>query len=154
MSSSSSASTSSDDSRKRIWEEEPNANNISNENDDKSCGNYGTINHLANRPPLTHTYYALRHGQSLANVLKIISSDPRISVDNHGLSNVGKVQAKAAAMPLLVITFPTTTTTTTTTTPRLRQKQRRIRTAVIKEWQYSHLTLHVHVKRRPYLPTH
>ena len=95
--SSSSASTSSDDSRKRIWEEEPNANNIGNENDDdKSCGNYGTINHLANRPPLTHTYYALRHGQSLANVLKIISSDPRISVDNHGLSNVGKVQAKAA----------------------------------------------------------
>ena len=95
MSSSSSASTSSDDSRKRIWEEEPNANNISNENDDESCGNE-IINHLANRPPLTHTYYALRHGQSLANVLKIISSDPQISVDNHGLSNVGKVQAKAA----------------------------------------------------------
>jgi len=93
---STSASTSSDDSRKRIWEEEePNANNISNENDDKSCAN-GIINHLANRPPLTHTYYALRHGQSLANVLKIISSDPQISVDYHGLSSVGKVQAKAA----------------------------------------------------------
>ena len=46
--------------------------------------------------PCVSVRYALRHGQSLANVLKIISSDPQISVDNHGLSNVGKVQAKAA----------------------------------------------------------
>lgn len=95
MASSLSASTLSNDSRKRIWEEEPNAN-ISNEYDDKSSGTR-IINHLANRTSsLTHTYYALRHGQSLANVAKIISSDPKISVDNHGLSNVGKAQAKAA----------------------------------------------------------
>lgn len=54
------------------------------------------INHLLHRPQLTHSYYALRHGQSLANVAKIISSDPQISTVQHGLSDVGKDQASLA----------------------------------------------------------
>jgi len=54
------------------------------------------INHLLNRPQLRHSYYALRHGQSLANVAKIISSDPQISTVQHGLSDVGKDQAALA----------------------------------------------------------
>ncbi len=58
--------------------------------------NNAIINHLLNRPHLTQSYYALRHGQSLANVAKIISSDPQISTVQHGLSEVGREQAKLA----------------------------------------------------------
>eukprot|EP00984_Skeletonema_dohrnii_P004156 scaffold1448_cov71-Skeletonema_dohrnii-CCMP3373.AAC.1 len=54
------------------------------------------INHLLHRPHLTHSYYSLRHGQSLANVAKIISSDPQISTVQHGLSDVGQEQATLA----------------------------------------------------------
>ena len=54
------------------------------------------INHLNQLDSLTQSYYALRHGQSLANVAKIISSDPKISTVEHGLSDVGREQAKAA----------------------------------------------------------
>eukprot|EP00585_Thalassiosira_rotula_P013227 CAMPEP_0196130188 /NCGR_PEP_ID=MMETSP0910-20130528/646_1 /TAXON_ID=49265 /ORGANISM="Thalassiosira rotula, Strain GSO102" /LENGTH=262 /DNA_ID=CAMNT_0041389443 /DNA_START=66 /DNA_END=854 /DNA_ORIENTATION=+ len=54
-------------------------------------------NHLLQRTtPLTQSYYALRHGQSLANVQKIISSDPAISTVEHGLSDEGKRQATKA----------------------------------------------------------
>jgi len=60
----------------------------------KSSGK--TINHLLKQPNLTHSYFALRHGQSLANVAKIISSDPAISTVEHGLSDVGKDQARIA----------------------------------------------------------
>ena len=52
-------------------------------------------NHLLQRS-LSNSFFALRHGQSLANVAKIISSDPKISTVEHGLSDVGKEQAKAA----------------------------------------------------------
>jgi len=45
---------------------------------------------------LRHSYAALRHGQSLANVAKIISSDPAISTVEHGLSDFGHEQAKEA----------------------------------------------------------
>ncbi|KAL3791146.1 hypothetical protein HJC23_000566 [Cyclotella cryptica] len=56
-----------------------------------------TVNHLLHRSsPLSNSFYALRHGQSLANVAKIISSDPAISTVEHGLSDVGKEQAKLA----------------------------------------------------------
>ena len=56
-----------------------------------------TINHLLHRDAgLKNTFYALRHGQSLANVAKIISSDPSISTVQHGLSDIGKEQAKRA----------------------------------------------------------
>ena len=54
------------------------------------------INNLNQFDSLTQSYYALRHGQSLANVAKIISSDPNISTVEHGLSDVGREQAKAA----------------------------------------------------------
>eukprot|EP00571_Detonula_confervacea_P006360 CAMPEP_0172323864 /NCGR_PEP_ID=MMETSP1058-20130122/49782_1 /TAXON_ID=83371 /ORGANISM="Detonula confervacea, Strain CCMP 353" /LENGTH=239 /DNA_ID=CAMNT_0013039973 /DNA_START=43 /DNA_END=762 /DNA_ORIENTATION=- len=54
------------------------------------------INHLIQRGSLTQFYSALRHGQSLANVANIISSDPKISTVQHGLSDVGKDQAKLA----------------------------------------------------------
>lgn len=82
-----------------------------------SDGNSRIINHLANRTSsLTHTYYALRHGQSLANVAKIISSDPQISVDNHGLSNVGKDQAKAAGDAFVLHYLSSYNNTISTTT--------------------------------------
>lgn len=45
---------------------------------------------------LTHKYYVLRHGQSMANVEGIISSDPKISTITHGLSEEGRRQAGAA----------------------------------------------------------
>jgi probable phosphoglycerate mutase len=54
------------------------------------------INHLSECASLKQSYYALRHGQSLANVDGIISSDPKISTIHHGLSELGRVQAKAA----------------------------------------------------------
>ena len=59
-------------------------------------------NHLLSIPPcgqegsLRHSFFALRHGQSLANVAKIISSDPAISTVEHGLSDFGHEQAKDA----------------------------------------------------------
>jgi len=46
---------------------------------------------------LDNRYYVLRHGQSLANVAKIISSDPKISTLQHGLSELGKEQVRASA---------------------------------------------------------
>lgn len=46
---------------------------------------------------LTHGYYALRHGESLANVAHVISSDPRVATVRHGLSARGREQAAAAA---------------------------------------------------------
>jgi len=47
---------------------------------------------------LTNQYFALRHGQSLANVAKIISSDPSISTVQHGLSELGKIQVRSSAV--------------------------------------------------------
>jgi broad specificity phosphatase PhoE len=94
--------------------------NTSSSSHDK---NSRITNHLANRTSLTHTYYALRHGQSLANVAHIISSDPQISIDNHGLSEVGKLQAQAAGDAFVrdylsnnIRNTPPSTTTSTTTT--------------------------------------
>jgi len=48
-------------------------------------------------PALRHRYYVLRHGQSLANVEGVISSDPRVARLDHGLSEVGQEQAATAA---------------------------------------------------------
>lgn len=47
--------------------------------------------------PLRHNYYALRHGQSLANVEGVISSDPAVACNHHGLSETGLQQARRAA---------------------------------------------------------
>ena len=41
--------------------------------------------------------YALRHGQSEANVLGIISSDPEVATVTHGLTPLGRESASAAA---------------------------------------------------------
>ena len=41
--------------------------------------------------------YALRHGQSLANVAGVVSSDPAVATREHGLSPAGEEQACAAA---------------------------------------------------------
>ena len=42
-------------------------------------------------------YYVMRHGESLANVHGIISSDPAVAIENHGLSAEGRRQASDAA---------------------------------------------------------
>uniref|UniRef100_A0A6V1VLS3 Phosphoglycerate mutase n=1 Tax=Heterosigma akashiwo TaxID=2829 RepID=A0A6V1VLS3_HETAK len=52
-------------------------------------------------PPLRNSYYALRHGQSLANLEGIISSDVLVGTTRHGLTSSGRAQARKAAVPLL-----------------------------------------------------
>lgn len=54
-------------------------------------------NKLLNISSLQNKFFALRHGQSLANVAGIISSDPTISTIEHGLSDVGKDQVATNA---------------------------------------------------------
>jgi probable phosphoglycerate mutase len=53
-------------------------------------------NALLELPKLSMQYFVLRHGQSLANVEGIISSDPSISTVQHGLSEAGQAQARKA----------------------------------------------------------
>ena len=53
-------------------------------------------NRLLPASRLRNSYYALRHGRSLANVGGIISSDPEIATVTHGLSEEGWDQARAA----------------------------------------------------------
>ncbi|CAM9243483.1 unnamed protein product [Laminaria digitata] len=54
-------------------------------------------------PPLKNRYYALRHGQSVANMEGIISSDPQIGAVSHGLTSNGRAQARAAATALIEV---------------------------------------------------
>ena len=54
-------------------------------------------NKLQHINSLQNKFFALRHGQSLANIAKIISSDPSISTVEHGLSDVGKEQVSISA---------------------------------------------------------
>mmetsp|Transcript_12582 Transcript_12582/g.19497 ORF Transcript_12582/g.19497 Transcript_12582/m.19497 type:complete len:264 (+) Transcript_12582:446-1237(+) len=65
---------------------------------DLSCSN-----HLMEVPKLQNDFYALRHGQSLANVATVISSHPDVATIKHGLSDVGKEQAQRAASDLIDI---------------------------------------------------
>jgi len=52
--------------------------------------------------PLKHQYYLLRHGQSTANVAAIISSDRSNAYsERHGLTQLGREQAAAAATALV-----------------------------------------------------
>jgi probable phosphoglycerate mutase len=53
-------------------------------------------NHFDAVSSLRNNYYALRHGQSLANVAKIIAANPQIASSKYGLSDLGKDQAKVA----------------------------------------------------------
>mmetsp|Transcript_25387 Transcript_25387/g.49558 ORF Transcript_25387/g.49558 Transcript_25387/m.49558 type:complete len:333 (+) Transcript_25387:26-1024(+) len=65
--------------------------------------------HVPNRPsevpiittPLRNRYFALRHGQSEANVDNIISSLPSRGTTIHGLTGLGRLQARESA-PLLL----------------------------------------------------
>ena len=50
---------------------------------------------------LHHRYFALRHGQSLANVAGLIASDPEVACKKYGLSDLGKEQARSAGIDLV-----------------------------------------------------
>eukprot|EP00547_Thalassionema_nitzschioides_P001709 CAMPEP_0194214954 /NCGR_PEP_ID=MMETSP0156-20130528/16397_1 /TAXON_ID=33649 /ORGANISM="Thalassionema nitzschioides, Strain L26-B" /LENGTH=245 /DNA_ID=CAMNT_0038943333 /DNA_START=175 /DNA_END=912 /DNA_ORIENTATION=+ len=52
-------------------------------------------NRLAEVYKLKNDFFVLRHGQSEANVERVISSDP--ATDSYGLTNIGKMQGKQAA---------------------------------------------------------
>jgi broad specificity phosphatase PhoE len=47
-------------------------------------------------PPLSNRYFAMRHGQSLANVQSIIVSDPEVGTREYGLSATGIAQVEAS----------------------------------------------------------
>jgi broad specificity phosphatase PhoE len=53
-------------------------------------------NRLLDTSELQNTFCALRHGRSLANEAKIISSHPEVATIQHGLSQVGQDQAEQA----------------------------------------------------------
>ena len=55
---------------------------------------------LTHGTPLHH-FFALRHGQSEANVQGVISSEPSVAVVQHGLSATGREQAEEAASELV-----------------------------------------------------
>lgn len=57
-----------------------------------------TSNRLLQRTPASfnNEYWMLRHGQSQANVAKLIASSPTIATQKYGLSPVGKDQAAQA----------------------------------------------------------
>ena len=50
----------------------------------------------ARLPPLSNRYFAMRHGQSLANVRSIIISDPEVGTREYGLSATGIAQVEAS----------------------------------------------------------
>ena len=50
---------------------------------------------------LHQRYFALRHGQSLANVAGLIASDPEVACKKYGLSDLGKEQARSAGNDLV-----------------------------------------------------
>lgn len=58
-------------------------------------------NHLLEISSLNHDYCALRHGQSLANVDGVISSNPQVATVQHGLSDAGREQAMNAGKHLV-----------------------------------------------------
>ena len=50
------------------------------------------VNHLAELRVLRNRYVAVRHGESEANVAHVISSNPKIGCENHGLTEYGRTQ--------------------------------------------------------------
>ncbi len=52
------------------------------------------MNHLLPLDHLANRYFAMRHGQSLANLEKVIISDPRNGVDDYGLTEQGVMQVR------------------------------------------------------------
>ena len=53
-------------------------------------------NRLSEIDSLQNDFCVLRHGQSMANMAKIISSNPAVATVQHGLSDTGRQQAQAA----------------------------------------------------------
>ena len=53
-------------------------------------------NKLADVKQLNNEYFALRHGQSEANVAGLIASNPEIACNQYGLSDMGQQQARKA----------------------------------------------------------
>ena len=53
-------------------------------------------NNLEHVTSLRNDYFALRHGQSKANVKKIIASNPNVACMEYGLSELGNSQARSA----------------------------------------------------------
>ena len=58
-------------------------------------------NQLHGVQSLRNHFFALRHGQSEANVAGIIASDPAIASTKYGLSELGQQQARAAAQSIV-----------------------------------------------------
>ncbi|MFA9418888.1 MAG: histidine phosphatase family protein [Gammaproteobacteria bacterium] len=52
------------------------------------------MNHLLPLKHLSNRYFAMRHGQSLANLQQVIVSDPQNGIDDYGLSEQGMVQVR------------------------------------------------------------
>jgi len=50
------------------------------------------INHLSNIVNLRNKYFGVRHGESEANIAHLISSNPQIGTEFHGLSSNGRFQ--------------------------------------------------------------
>ena len=60
-----------------------------------------SANRLQEYTALRNEYFALRHGQSQANVAKIIASDPYVACFKYGLSPLGKQQAQKAGLDVV-----------------------------------------------------
>ena len=60
------------------------------------CVSSTSCNRLWGRSNLRNDYFALRHGQSLANVEGIIASNPEVACNEYGLSDMGMNQARSA----------------------------------------------------------
>lgn len=52
------------------------------------------LNHLLNLKKLSNRYFIMRHGESIANIEKIILSYPENGINDYGLTEKGKVQVK------------------------------------------------------------
>ena len=56
------------------------------------------MNNLESLRGLKNRYFALRHGESMPNVLGIIISNPNEGIEKFGLSEKGKIQVREAAI--------------------------------------------------------
>jgi broad specificity phosphatase PhoE len=59
------------------------------------------INYLSDIICLRNNYFAVRHGESEANIAHIISSNPQIGIESHGLSANGRSQVAENAQTFL-----------------------------------------------------
>ncbi|CAE7606195.1 gpmB [Symbiodinium sp. CCMP2592] len=53
--------------------------------------------------PLRHRFFALRHGESKANVAKIIISDPKVGTKKYGLTKAGSRFIKSASSRVVIV---------------------------------------------------